>query len=153
MAIHDLPHEAAIALMREPKFSAAPLVWETRTNQNNILMAIFQPEDETGAIIPGLSIQLEVKKAIVVDRCGYEMGLLKLVGKARRRVYQLAVTPPDKRSHNDVLGPIYGPHEHLGDRVIPVTDPRIRCGVLRAAFDRLCQQINLTYTGNGSMPL
>lgn len=153
MAIHDLPHEAAIALMREPKFSAAPLVWETRTNQNNILMAIFQPEDETGAIIPGLSIQLEVKKAIVVDRCGYEMGLLKLVGKARRRVYQLAVTPPDKRSHNDVLGPIYGPHEHLGDRVIPVTDPRIHCGELQAAFDRLCQQINLTYTGNGSMPL
>ena len=153
MAIHDLPHEAAIALMREPKFSAAPLVWESRPNQANILMATFQPEDETGAIIPGLSIQLEVKKAIVVDRCGYEMGLLKLVGKARRRAYQLAVTPPDKRSHNDVLGPIYGPHEHLGDRVIPVTDPRIRCGELRAAFDRLCQQINLTYTGNGSMPL
>lgn len=149
----DLPTTQARQVMAEPKFCDARLHWEVRSNQANRLIATAQPEDDTGAIMPGLTIQLEVKRAIVADRCLYELGLFMLEGGVRRRTYQLNVCPPDKRSHNDQqTGSIYGPHEHIGNSVTPVTDPAIRCGSLDVAFQHFCTRINLTFSGDLNPP-
>ena len=149
----DLPKSQSLQVLALLKFCAASLTWADRNNHTGILLATAQPEDETGAIIPGLTLQLEVKRPVVVDRCQYEFGMFLLEHGVRRRVYQLNVTPRDKRSHNDVFGPLYGPHEHTGDSVEAVTDPDIQCGRLELAFQFFCRKINLTFTGQLNSPL
>ena len=118
-----------------------------------LLLATAQLEDDTSAIIPGLTLQLEVKRPVIVDRCQYEFGMFLLEHGVRRRVYQLNVTPSDKRSHNTASGPLYGPHEHVGDLVKAVADPNVQCGNLELAFQFFCQRINLTFTGQLNSPL
>ena len=130
----DLPKLQALQVLAQPKFCAASLTWVDRSNHTGLLLATAQPEDETGAIIPGLTLQLEVKRPVVANRCQYELGMFLLEHGVRRRVYQLNVTPRDKRTHNVVSGPLYGPHEHIGDSVEAVTDPNIQCDQLDVAF-------------------
>ena len=149
----DLPKSRALQVLAQPKFCAAKLTWADRSNHIGLLLATAQPEDETGAIIPGLTLQLEVKRPVVVDRCQYEFGMFLLENGVRRRVYQLNVTPRNKRSHNSVFGPIYGPHEHIGDSVEAVTDPDIQCGQLDVAFQFFCRRTKLTFTGQLNSPL
>lgn len=149
----DLPKSQALQVMASLKFCAESLTWADRSNHIGLLLATAQPEDETGAIIPGLTLQLEVKRPVVVDRCQYEFGMFLLEHGVRRRVYQLNVTPRDKRSHNGVSGAIYGPHEHIGDSVEAVADPDIQCGQLAVAFQLFCRRTNLTFTGQLNSPL
>ena len=149
----DLPKSQALQVLAQLKLCAVSLSWADRSNHIGLLLATAQPDDETGAIIPGLTLQLEVKRPVVVDRCQYEFGMFLLEHGVRRRVYQLNVTPRDKRSHNGVSGPIYGPHEHIGDSVEAVTDPDIQCGQLDVAFQLFCRRTNLTFTGQLNSPL
>jgi len=149
----DLPKSQALLVLAQPKFCVVNLTWADRSNHMGFLIASAQPEDETGAIIPGLTMQLEIKRPIVVNRCQYEFGLFLLEHGSRRRVYQLNVTPRDKRSHNHVSGPLYGPHEHIGDSVEAVVDPNIQCGQLDVAFRLFCLRTNLTFTGQLNSPL
>jgi len=151
--MNELPNAAAMAVMAVPKLFGGNLVWADKPNHKSILLATFQPEDETGAILPGLSVQLEVTKAIVVDRCLYEFGLFKLEGGVRKRAYQLAVVPLNKRSHNTPSGPMFGPHEHLGEQVRTVSNDEIFCGQMGAAFAHFCSQISLVFTGQTKFPL
>lgn len=149
----DLPKSHALLVLAQPKFCAASLTWADRSNHLGLLLATAQPEDSTGAIIPGLTMQLEIKRPIIVSRCQYEFGLFLLEHGTRRRVYQLNVTPRDKRSHNHVSGPLYGPHEHIGDSFEAVVDPNIQCGQLDVAFELFCRKTNLTFTGQLNSPL
>lgn len=122
----DLLKSQALQILAQPKFCSASLAWADRSNHVGLLLASAQPEDGTGAFIPGLTLQLEVKRPIVVDRCQYELGMFLLEQGVRRRVYQLNVTPRDKRSHNGLSsGAIRGPHEHVGDSTEVVADPNI----------------------------
>lgn len=146
-------HDQALQLMSLPKLCSASLVWSERDNHVGLLLASAQPEDETGAILPGLTLQFEIKRPIVVDRCLYEFGLFLLEHGVRRRVYQLNVSPTDKRSHNGPLGPMYGPHEHVGDRVLPIDDPDVACGRPDVAFAHYCRRINLVFSGTLNSPL
>ncbi len=146
-------HALAQQLMATPKWCGVALNWTERDNHAGLLLATAQPEDATGAILPGMTLQLVVKRPIVVDRCLYEFGLFQLEQGVRRRVYQLNVSPADKRSHNSPGGALYGPHEHVGDQVRSVTDPDIVCGRLDVAFAFYCRQINLTFTGTLNSPL
>lgn len=130
----DVSHDQAVQLMGLPKLCSVSLAWSERDNHVGLLLASAQPEDETGAILPGLTLQFEIKRPIVVDRCLYEFGLFLLEHGVRRRVYQLNVSPADKRSHNGPLGPMYGPHEHVGNRVLPIDDPDVACGRPDVAF-------------------
>lgn len=139
--------------MAEAKFSAAQLRWAERDNHAGLLLASAQPEDATGAIIPGLTLQLEVKRPVVVDRCLYELGLFLLEHGIRHRVYQLHVSPPNKRSHNGASGTFYGPHEHIGDLASLMTQPDIVCGRMDVAFALFCSRINLTFTGSLNSPV
>jgi hypothetical protein len=149
----DLPKSQAFQVLAQSKFCAGQLNWTDKGNHVGILLATAQPEDETGAFIPGLTLQLEVKRPIVVDRCQYELGLFLLERGVRRRVYQLNVTPLNKRSHNFASNPIYGPHEHVGDSVEAVADPNVQCDHLELAFQFFCRRINLTFTGQLNSPL
>lgn len=149
----DVSHDQARQLMALPKLCSASLAWSERDNHVGLLLASAQPEDETGAILPGLTLQFEIKRPIVVDRCLYEFGLFLLEHGIRRRVYQLNVSPPDKRSHNGPLGPMYGPHEHVGNRVLPIDDPDVACGHPDVAFSYYCRRINLVFSGAVNSPL
>lgn len=149
----DVNHDQAIELMALPKLCSASLAWSERDNHVGLLLASAQPEDETGAILPGLTLQLEIKRPIVVDRCLYEFGLFLLDHGVRRRVYQLNVSPADKRSHIGPLGPMYGPHEHVGNRVLPIDDPDVACGHPDVAFAYYCRRINLVFSGSLNSPL
>lgn len=149
----DLPKSQSLLVLAQIKFCAANLSWADRSNHMGLLLATAQPEDETGAIIPGLTVQLEIKRPIIVSRCQYELGLFLLDHGMRRRVYQLNVTPRDKRSHNHISGPLYGPHEHIGDSVEAIVDPNIQCGQLDVAFGLFCRKTNLTFTGQLNSPL
>lgn len=149
----DLTKLQALQALELPKFCAANLSWSDKSNHVGLLIASAQPEDETGAFIPGLTLQLEAKRPIVVDRCQYEFGVFFLERGVRRRVYQLNVTPHNKLSHNAISGPIYGPHQHIGDSVEVVADPNVQCGNFELAFRFFCQRINLTFTGQLNSPL
>ena len=107
----DVVPAYADQLMAFPKLCNVTLTWSERDNHAGLLLATAQPEDNTGAILPGMTLQLVVKRPLVVDRCLYELGLFQLDHGMRRRDYQLNVTPADKRSHNGPNGPLYGPHE------------------------------------------
>ena len=150
--MHELSALEAAKVMKVPKSSGAILHWGIKPNQANIQLATLQPEDDTGAYLPGLSIQLEVNLPIVADRCRYELGLFRLEQGIRRRVYQLAVAPMNKQTHHDKFGSLFGPHEHTGSAVTSVRVDGIECGNLQAAFDYFCKQINLTFTGQANLP-
>ena len=149
----DLGRALAEQILATPKRCAAAFSWRERDNHVGQLLATAQPEDDTGVLLPGLTMQLVVKRPVVADRCLYELGLFRLEHGVRHRVYQLNVTPADKRSHNSVAGPLYGPHEHIGSDVRPVMDPGIVCGRLEIAFTLYCRRINLIFTGNLNSPI
>ena len=148
----DVSHDQALQLMAVPKLCSTSLVWSNRDNHVGLLLALAQPEDESGAILPGLTLQLEIKRPIVVDRCLYEFGLFLLEHGVRRRAYQLNVSPADKRSHNGKVGAMYKPHEHVGNQVLPIDDPDIACGRPDVAFAFYCNRISLVYSGSFNSP-
>lgn len=151
--MYDVSHDRAQQLMAMPKLCSASLVWAERDNHIGLLLASAQPEDETGAILPGMTLQLVLKRPVVVDRCLYEFGLFQLEQGVRRRVYQLHVSPANKRSHQGPEGKFYGPHEHVGHVALPITDPDIACGRLDVAFAYYCRRINLAFAGVLNSPL
>ena len=65
----DLPRSQALLVLAQIKFCAAHISWADRSNHMGLLLATAQPEDETGAIIPGLTLQLAVKRPVLVNRC------------------------------------------------------------------------------------
>lgn len=150
---NDLPQSLALEVMAIEKHFALTLEWAERKNHKGLLLSSFQVEDDTGAYVAGVTLRLELKKPIVVNRCLYEFGLFKLHGGASRRAYQLNVTPRDKLSHNGLEGAIFGPHEHVGDFVQPVTSEGVQCGNLDVAFEFFCARINLKFTGALNSPL
>lgn len=149
----ELPELLAREAMASIKFTDISLSWAEKNNHKGLLLSSFQIEDETGAYVAGVTIRLELKKPIVVNRCLYEFGLFKLHNGTSRRAYQLNVTPLDKASHNTPDGPIFGPHEHIGDIVHPVTHEGVQCGNLDVAFKFFCERINLNFTGTFNSPL
>jgi hypothetical protein len=149
----DLPEDEARHWISLTKVCGANLAWLERPNHAGHLIATAALEDETGATIPGLTLQIEVKKPVMVDRCLYEVGMFALEAGHRRRAYQLNVCPRDKRSHNGATEPIYGPHEHIGTLVVPVSDIRASCGNVQGVFTLFCERINLIFTGNLNSPL
>jgi len=153
MAVAPFEMAAALAqnIVDQPKFCAAALHFQQKPNQGNLLIATCALEDDTGATLPGLTLQLEIRRPLIVDRWQFEFGLFLLQDGHRKRVYQLHSSPSDKRSHNAKDGPLYGPHEHIGDSVTAVvlTDSADPASV----FALYCKRINLIYTGKIEFPL
>jgi len=132
-----------LALM--PKRATSALVWEPRQNHSGHLFAFSQVEDQSGAVIPGLTIYLEVRSPVVATACLYLFTLFKLVDGKRRRAYQLEVAPVEKRTHNEPGRSLYGPHEHFGEMVaLQVQDPGVQCGGWSASFEFFAARCSLT---------
>ena len=107
-------------LMAVPKKVYGSPEWRPRTNHAGHLYLQSQFEDEDGALIAGLTLQIEIKAPIIVQRCLCLFTLFSFSHGAKHRVYQLEVAPGNKRTHNSQDGALYGPHEHIGEIVEPV---------------------------------
>ena len=51
----DVPHAQALAVLAGPKFCDTQLSWAERVNHSGHLLATAALEDDTGAILPGLT--------------------------------------------------------------------------------------------------
>lgn len=145
----EMSRQCAEKIMVLPKYLDANLVWEAKSNNLGVDLISEQLYDDTGATIPGLTMRLERKREILIQgRCRWEFGLFQLDIGRKWRVYQLHVSPGDKRTHNNENGGIFGPHEHIGNITIPVTRLGINCQNFENAFKMFCERVNLTFTGD-----
>lgn len=108
-----LEAEQALPIISRIKKAKSWSGWKTRGNHINHLIGVAEILDAEGISVPGLTVELEVKAAIVADTCLFIFSLMKLRGRERVPVYQLEVASRQKRTHNG-LTTIYGPHEHIG---------------------------------------
>ena len=122
------------------KLHGAPS-WHKRDNHAGFLIASARVEDADGALLPGLTVEFEYKAGITLARCQFLFTLFTLRHGAKLRTYQLEISPPDKRTHNEPGNIIYGAHEHWGDKAIALTG--FGCDDYQHGFVHFCQQLNL----------
>lgn len=139
-----ITEEHARQLADLPKVASDPLVWEERGNHagNKFCYSIVQ--DVSGAVLPGLTVQLEVRAPVKVVSCFFLFTLFKLADRQRLRVYQLEVAPLGKRTHNGREGALYGPHEHFGEEAFAVQDPAVTCDDWSACLAYFARRCSLT---------
>jgi len=106
--------DAAKRLIDARKIAYGWSGFQKRGNQAGHVIGVAQLADEHGVYFAGLTVEIETKAPVVSAQCLMQFSLRQKTGKVREIVYQLEVTPADKRSHNG-RSPIYGPHEHVGD--------------------------------------
>ncbi|MDB5576893.1 MAG: hypothetical protein JWR80_2069 [Bradyrhizobium sp.] len=130
-------------LLLKPKRAHNWTGFQKRENQANYLIGLAQLSDLDDVFMPGLTLEIEVKSPVLVERCLVMFTLRKRMGALRPRLYQLEVCPSDKRSHNgDPV--IYGPHEHfLEDEVHAVTEISVNCDDWDGAVDWFLKRINV----------
>ena len=117
--------------------------FQKRDNQANYLIGISQLTDSEGVFIPGLTLEIEVKAPIMVERCLIFFTLRERAIGKRPRLYQLEVCPRDKRSRNGVTV-IYGPHEHfLDDEPRAVTEMSVNCDDWEASLDWFLKRVKV----------
>jgi hypothetical protein len=85
-----------------------------KENHRGLVLGLAILFDGTGASIPGLTLQLELRTPTIVNDCLFTFSIFQRFGTTRRRIYQLEICPGDKLSHNGEET-IYGPHEHTPD--------------------------------------
>lgn len=131
-------------LIALPKSFCGVVTFGTKDTNTLFKVAAFRPVGEDGSTIPGASVEILLRTGVVADRCKYTFTLFRLANQKKRRVYQLEVVPPDKRSH---AGPprIYGPHEHYGegDDVRPIQSD-LCCTDYQQWLELFCSRISLT---------
>ncbi len=117
--------------------------FERRDNQANFLIGTAQLTDLSGIFIPAVTLEIEVKPPIIVDRPTLLFSLRQRVGALRGRLYQLEVAPHDKRTHNgDPI--IYGPHEHfLDEEVYAVNEIGVNCDDWDGSLDWFLRRVNV----------
>jgi hypothetical protein len=137
------PAEAAVE-MAKPKLIYGPTSFVARLNHFGHQICVAQLQDSVGVLYPALTIQIEVKAPIFVERCYYTFSLMLRRGRDRIRVYQLEVVPPSKISHRGLID-IAGPHEHFGDEEEPskISDPVVNCENWAACVGWFSNKINL----------
>lgn len=121
-------------MINTPKVAVKWSGFKSRNNHAGHIFGVAELSDAAGITIPGLTLQLEIRAPVEVDRCYFLFSLMQRTAAGRERTYQLEVVPPNKRSHNG-RSPIYGPHEHIG----PIEEP-----VAVASLDVSCDNWNNT---------
>lgn len=123
----NLDRDNLDALLLREKHAHGWSGFQKRENQANYLIGVAQLTDSGGVFLPGLTLEIEVKAPVIVERCLIFLTLRQRQGTKRPRIYQLEVCPRDKRSHNGITT-IYGPHEHLlEDEPTPVAEVGVNC--------------------------
>lgn len=132
------------------KFYDGDLSYSTKPNNKAFHVISFRPEDEMGATLPGVTIEISLRAPLVVDECKYTFTIFRLTGQRRDRIYQLEVVPRDKKSHN---GPpkLYGPHIHIGESVHEVK-LELSCKDYQDWLSWFCHEINLTLSSDLPSP-
>lgn len=138
--------QEARALLDRPKIAVGWGGFKPRANHSGNVIGLASLADESGTFLPGLTLQLEVRAPVVVDRCYYLFTILQrpLAGNPFR-AYQLEVVPGSKCSHRGETV-IFGPHEHLGNEQepVPVAADGVNCGNWAACFDWFKARSNIT---------
>jgi hypothetical protein len=149
----DLPQHEAEPLIARTKYVPGNLNLQPRKNHAGYVSASTRADDDTGATIPGLTIEIELKAPLLVDVCKHIVSIYLLRGGIKWRVYQIEVQPPGKRSHNEPGNAVYGPHEHIGDKVAPYAGTPISCATtLDELFEIFCLKANISFTGKIIQP-
>ncbi|HDR8933001.1 hypothetical protein [Burkholderia vietnamiensis] len=145
----DLSRAEAEPLIAIKKVLHGDIELKARKNHAGYLLAMLRPEDELGATLPGMTIELETKAALLVDACRTTATLFVLRQGVKWRVHQIEVQPSHKRSHNSPSGPLYGPHEHRGDATLPLEDVTLSCQTpLDELFAVFCKRSNISFDGS-----
>lgn len=141
--MNTLTRASLDALLLQPKIAHGWTGFQKRENQANFFIGVAQISDKADVFLPGLTLEIELRTPIEVDRCLALFTLRKRVVGGRPRLYQLEVCPRDKRSHNgDPV--IYGPHEHfLEDEVYAVDDLSVNCGSWDASLSWFVSRVNV----------
>lgn len=108
------------AFIERPKLLVGELAWDEDPNQSRYILARFVVADESGATIPGLTVEFDFRHGMVATDCKFSFTLFSQHGNRRSRIYQIEVMPLDRRGHNGNSGGLYGPHQHFGERAEPL---------------------------------
>lgn len=146
--------EAEIAeIVAMEKFMTEDLDWRDSPTNSNYLAATDTLLDNTGASIPGVSYELQVRRGRYTEDCRFELGVFRLKGGKRHRVYQINVCPENKRSHKGPEGWWYGPHQHFGNRAQRF-EPPVHLGCDHAAwFKEFLKRANIRFSGKYLPPV
>ena len=143
MARPFLEADQALPLIAQSKTAKSWSGWKCRGNHVSHLIGVAELIDSDGISIPGLTVELEVKAAIIADTCLFIFSVMKLRGRERVPVYQLEVASRAKRTHNGQTT-IYGPHEHIGStEPTPITDLAVDCSSWTQCFDWFTTRANI----------
>lgn len=143
MLKQNLTDQEILELISVPKKAHNWSGLKPRANHVGHLIGSCQITDHSGIFIPGVTIAVEIKAPIITDQCLFLFSIMKLVGREKRRIYQLEVCPRDKRSHNgDPV--IFGPHEHIGAiETIPISEVGVSCGQWETSVSWFMQRIKI----------
>ena len=145
----DLSRVEAEPLIALKKILRGDIELKARKNHAGYLQAILRPEDDLGATVPGMTIEVETKAPLLVDACRTTATLFVLRQGVKWRVHQIEVQPPHKRTHNGVGGALYGPHAHRGDATLPLEDVTLSCQTpLDEFFAVFCERSNISFDGS-----
>ncbi len=129
------------------KFMANDLDWDDRPPDSNYLSDTDSLLDRSGASIPGVSYELQVRRGRYKADCNYVFAVFKMKGGRRHPVYRIDVVPQDKRKHKGPDGWWYGPHQHFGTRAEKF-DPPVTLGCDHEAwFKEFLKRANIQFSG------
>ncbi|RAQ93318.1 hypothetical protein A4G86_27215 [Burkholderia pseudomallei] len=145
----DLARAEAEPLIAMRKILHGDIELTARKNHAGYLAAVLRPEDELGGTLPGMTVEVEMKAAMLIDACRTSATLFVLRQGVKWRVHQIEVQPAHKRSHNAPAGPLYGPHEHRGDEALSLEDVTLSCQTpLSEVFAVFCNRSNISFDGS-----
>lgn len=114
-----------------------------RANHSGHVIGSCQVATDDGIFIPGVTITIEIKAPIITSQCLHLFTIMKMIGKEKRRIYQLEICPINKRSHNGTPV-IYGPHEHIINEITtPVVSTDVCCDKWDESLLWFMNRINL----------
>ncbi|KVF97004.1 hypothetical protein WJ21_16680 [Burkholderia vietnamiensis] len=144
----DLSRAEAEPLIAVAKILRGDIDLKPRKNHAGYLLAIVRPEDELGATLPGMTVEVETKAPLVIDACRTTATLFVLRHGVKWRVHQIEVQPQHRRTHNGPSGPIYGPHEHRGDETLRLVESLSCQTPLDELFALFCKRSNISFDGS-----
>lgn len=136
--------EIAQGIIDVPKYVQGWSGFQKRDNHAGHIIGVAQLSDEHGVYFPGLTLEVEIKAAAVTAQCLMQFSLRHKQGRLKEVVYQLEVTPSDKRSHNGII-PLYGPHEHVGDmEPVAIQQTGVNCSDWDGCLNWFAARVNVS---------
>jgi hypothetical protein len=144
---HLTEEEVASALALS-KTMIGDLDWNEKPSNSAFLEATSLLFDDTGATVPGLTVELRVRAGIYPEDCRFDFSLFQVKGSRRMRAYQINVRPVNKPSHTEPNGEIwYGSHHHFGERAEIILDTGLGCDHHEKWFKLFLKNANIKFGG------